>query len=157
MLAAYPLNQPPVFATKKEYPMKSILSASICAAALALALPAMAATDDATPMHHHHHKMGMHGKHAGMHGKGGMRGDASTDALNEKSLAAARGGTDASMAPGAAPAAGAMAAPGAMSAPGAMAAPGAMSAPASGTSAETMPSNAPAGAMAAPAATPAGN
>jgi hypothetical protein len=142
--------------------MKSILSASICAAALAFALPAMAATDDAKPMHHHHHK-GMHGQHSGMHGKGGTRGDASTDALNEKSLAAARGGTDAPMAPGAmaAPGAmsapGAMAAPGAMSAPGAMAAPGAMSAPASGTSAETMPSNAPAGAMAAPAATPAGN
>lgn len=132
--------------------MKSILSASVCAAALAFAVPALAATD--SPKHAHHH-MGKHGgtSHGMSHGKmSGKGGDSSTEQLNEKSLAAARGGsttgTDAS-APGAmsAPASGAMApATGGMAPSGSMApSTGVMTPPASGTTGTTTPMNAPGG------------
>lgn len=133
--------------------MKSILSATVCAAVLASAIPAMAASDDAAmpPMHHHHHMM--HGKH-GMMKNGAMSGDAETAKLNEQSLQNAKAGvmpaSGASSGNGMTPATdGAMAAPGTgMAAPGTgMAAPnsGAMAAPGTGMAA---PSS---GAMAAPA------
>ena len=67
--------------------MKSIVRATICAAAIGLAVPAMAATDDA-PMHHHHK---MHGKH-GMMKKGMSGGDAETAKLNDQSLQNAKAG-----------------------------------------------------------------
>ena len=109
--------------------MKSILSASVCAATLMLALPALAATDDAKPMHHHHHHMG---KHMGMHGKGGYgkAKDATTESLNDRSLAAARSGT--------APATGSDSS---ATAPGT----GTMTPPASGSTGTMAPANAPSG------------
>ncbi|MCQ8277330.1 hypothetical protein NFI95_02550 [Acetobacteraceae bacterium KSS8] len=101
--------------------MKKILSASICAIAMAAAVPALAADK---PVHHHHahHGKGMMGPHT----KPKPAGSPSTEELNAKSLDAARGG--------AAPAA-----------PDA-AAPAAPAAPASSGSTGTMtPSNAPGG------------
>lgn len=68
--------------------MKSILSATACAAVMAFAIPALAATDD-TAMPHHHHMM--HGKH-GMMKKGAMSGSAETEKLNEQSLQNAKSG-----------------------------------------------------------------
>ncbi len=106
--------------------MKSILSASVCAAVLAFAVPALADTTTSTSTHHHM------AKHHGMKGKKGMKGgkmsgDAAVQDLNAKSLAAARSGQpldvgSSSSAPAPAPAA-----------------------PATGTPASTMPSNAPGG------------
>ncbi len=131
--------------------MKSILRATICTAAMGLAVPAMAATDDA-PMHHHHR---MHGKH-GMMKKGATSGDAETAKLNDQSLQNAKAGmTPASSAAPSTPGAssGAMSAPpGNAMAPASgsapMTAPGTgMSAPSSGamgTTAPNMPSAAPA-------------
>lgn len=110
--------------------MKSILSASICAAALAFAVPAMAA-DDAKPMHHHHHMM-KHSSKMGPHTKMKKAGDPSTDELNQKSLDAAKGGTDSST-------------PAPAAAGGAMAPAAPMATPSSGTTATTTPSNAPGG------------
>jgi hypothetical protein len=109
--------------------MKMILSASICAIALAAAVPAFAADDQAMtkPMSHHKHMMTSHMKKSHMMGpKTKMKpaGDPTTADLNSKSLTAARGGM-APMSSG-------------MSAPAPMA-------PASGTSATTAPMNAPAG------------
>ena len=149
--------------------MKFILRATICAAAMGLAVPAMAATDDA-PMHHHHK---MHGKH-GMMKKGATSGDAETAKLNDQSLQNAKAGmtpasSSAPSTPGASP--GAMSAPpgNAMSAPpgnamapasgsAPMTAPGTgMSAPSSGamgTTAPNMPSAAPATAPATGTTTP---
>ncbi len=107
--------------------MKSILSASICAAVLAFTVPALAdtGTSKSTSMHHHM------AKHRGMKGKKGgkMSGDAAVQDLNAKSLAAARSGQpldvgSSSSAPAAAPA---------------------PAAPATGTPATTTPSNAPGG------------
>ena len=145
--------------------MKSILSATVCAAAMAFAVPALAATDDA-PVHHHHHMM--HGKHSGMMRKGSSGDNAETAKLNEQSLANAKGGvmpassgSSSSMgsmaptgsgmsAPGSAmaPPAGAMAPSSSSMAPasgGAMAAPGTgMTAPSSGAMGNSMPGNAPA-------------
>ncbi len=105
--------------------MKKILSASICAIAMAAAVPAFAADK---PVHHHAH----HGKAAGKmgpHTKMKPAGAPSTEELNAKSLDAARGG--------AAPAADA-------TAPAAPAAP-APAAPASGSTGTMTPSNAPGG------------
>lgn len=70
--------------TDKEEPMKSILSASVCAATLLIGASAMAETTK------HHHK----GKHAAMHeGKGYKTAiDPTTASLNDKSLATAKGG-----------------------------------------------------------------
>jgi hypothetical protein len=151
--------------------MKSILSATVCAAAMAFAIPAIAATDDA-PVHHHHHMM--HGKHSGMMRKGSSGDNAETAKLNEQSLANAKGGvmpasssssttsgmapTGSGMAPtgsGMAPTGSGMSAPGSAMAPssssttpasgGAMAAPGTgMAAPSSGAMGNAMPGNAPA-------------
>ncbi len=141
--------------------MKSILSATVCAAALAVAIPALAATEDA-PMHHRHH---MHGKHSGMMRKGKSGGDAETAKLNEQSLANAKSGvmpasgSTSGMAPngsGMAPTGSGMAPNGSgMSAPGNAMAPSGggtgMSAPGTGmgpSSTSTAPSAS--GAMAAP-------
>ena len=152
--------------------MKSILSATAYAAAMAFAVPAMAAADDA-PMHHHHHMM--HGKHSGMMKKGSSGDNAETAKLNEQSLANAKGGvmpasgsssgmggmapsgsgmsppsSSGMSAPGGAmaPPAGGMAPSGSSMAPasgGAMSAPGTgMAAPSSGAMGNTMPGNAPA-------------
>ncbi|WP_419729358.1 hypothetical protein [Lichenicola sp.] len=124
--------------------MKSILSASVCAATLLLALPALAATDDAKPMHHHH--MGKHmGKHTGMHGKAGYgkAKDATTESLNDRSLAAARGGSAPSTGSDSsttAPGTGSSMAP--MSAPGGTST---MTPPASGSTGTMAPTNAPGG------------
>ncbi len=122
--------------------MKSILSASICTAALAFALPAMAQTDTSKPMHHHrHHSSRMdHMQGPKTHSK--RAGDPSTDELNAKSLAAARGGS--------APATGDTSTPSSSTAPGTgMAAPSSMppagSAPSSGSTGTTTPSNTPGG------------
>lgn len=78
----------------KENLMKSILSASVCVAALAFAVPAMAATTD-SPKHMHHHHMSKMGPKTHMK----KAGDPTTAELNERSLNAARGS-------GSAPAAG---------------------------------------------------
>ena len=124
--------------------MKSILSASVCVAALAFALPAVAQTDapkSDKPMHHHHHMM-KHDKmgHKGMHS--GKAVDASTDSLNEKSLEAARGG----MAPaGMSAPAGTTAPSDSMAPAGAMAPASGGMAPASGATGSMTPTNAPAG------------
>lgn len=134
--------------------MKSILSASLCTAALAFAVPAMAQTDTSKPMHHHrHHSSRMdHMQGPKTHSK--RAGDPSTDELNAKSLAAARGGN--------APAAGdnttPMSTPSSSTAPGTgmsapsgpgMAPPSSMppagSAPSSGSTGTTTPSNTPGG------------
>ena len=72
--------------------MKSILSASLCTAALAFALPAMAQTDTSKPAHKHHH-MGRMNHMQGPKTKSKRAGDPTTDELNAKSLAAARGGS----------------------------------------------------------------
>lgn len=113
--------------------MKSILSASVCAAVLALAIPAMAATDDAKPMHHKMHKMGKH--MMGPHTKMKKAGDPSTDELNEKSLTAAKGGAAPMGSDAATPAA----------APSPVATPSSAATPSSGTTGTTAPMNAPAG------------
>lgn len=114
--------------------MKSILSASVCAAMLSLAVPAMAADETAKPMHHHMHHMGKKSSMMGPHTKMKKAGDPTTDELNAKSLDAAKGGS--SDAGAAAPAA----APSTMSPPAAGTS--SMSAPSTGT---TAPMNAPAG------------
>ena len=74
--------------------MKSILSATVCAAAMAFAVPAMAQNTDATttPTHHHHRHHAMRGKHAGMRRQHENGGDAETARLNEQSLQNAKGG-----------------------------------------------------------------
>ncbi|MCQ8240245.1 hypothetical protein [Rhizosaccharibacter radicis] len=125
--------------------MKSILKAralqaSVCAAALAFAVPAIAQTDSGDmhkgKMHSTHHHMGKMGK---MHGGKGYKTaiNPTTEDLNAKSLAAARSGTDATAG-----------APGAAAAPapagGGMAQPGAMAPAGSGTPATTAPAAAPA-------------
>lgn len=112
--------------------MKSILSASVCAAVLALTVPAMAATGDAKPMHHKMHKMGKHVM--GPHTKMKKAGDPSTDELNEKSLTAAKGGTAST---GSEPAAAPAAAPATDTAPAVPSS--------SGTTGTAAPMNAPAG------------
>jgi hypothetical protein len=109
--------------------MKSILSATVCAAAMAFAVPAMAAGDDATtatPTHHHHHHA-MHGRHAGMRNQREHGGDAETARLNEQSLQNARGG--------AAPASGSAAGAGMTSGGGAAGSSGTSMAPAQGSGA----------------------
>lgn len=75
--------------------MKSILSASVCVAALAFAVPAMAATTDTPPKHMHHHHMSKMGPKTHMK----PAGDPTTAQLNERSLNAARGGSSGSAAP----------------------------------------------------------
>ncbi len=110
--------------------MKSILSASVCAAVLAFAVPALADTSTSTSTHHHM------AKHHGMKGKKGMKGgkmsgDAAVQDLNAKSLAAARSGQPLDVGSGS-------------SAPAPTPTPTPM-APATGTPATTMPSNAPGG------------
>ena len=134
--------------------MKSILSASLCTAALAFAVPAMAQTDTSKPMHHHRHHMSRMDHMQGPKTKSKRAGDPSTEDLNAKSLAAARGSSapatgdstmpmstpSSSTAPGtgmAAPAGSNMAAPSSM--------PPAGGAPASGNTGMTTPSNAPGG------------
>ncbi len=126
--------------------MKSILSASLCAAALAFAVPAMAQTDTSKPMHHHrHHSSRMdHMQGPKTHSK--RAGDPSTDELNAKSLAAARGGNASATGDSTAPAS----MPSSSTAPGTgMAAPSSMppagSAPSSGSTGTTTPSNTPGG------------
>ncbi len=126
--------------------MKSILSASLCTAALAFAVPAMAQTDTSKPMHHHrHHSSRMdHMQGPKTHSK--RAGDPSTDELNAKSLAAARGGSAAATGDNTTP----MSTPSSSTAPGTgMAAPSSMppsgSAPSSGSTGTTTPSNAPGG------------
>ncbi len=66
--------------------MKSILSASVCAALLTATVPALAATATTT----HHHMAKHHGGKKGM--KSAQSGDAAVQDLNSKSLAAARAG-----------------------------------------------------------------
>ncbi len=123
--------------------MKSILSASVCVAALAFAVPAMAATGDSPkPMHHHHHmsKMGpkTHMKKAG---------DPTTAELNERSLNAARGSGSA---PGASDSSATPMTPPAASSAMPMTPPAGststpMTAPSSGSTGTTAPNNAPSG------------
>ena len=135
--------------------MNSILKATVCTAALAFAVPAMAQTDNMAPHHHHH---AMHGKHAGM-SKSMSSGDADTARLNDQSLANAKAGVMPASGSGSGSMPGATAAPGTgMTAPttgamgtstpgGAMAAPGnSMSAQGMGAPSSSMPG----GAMAAP-------
>ena len=126
--------------------MKSILSASVCAATLLLALPALAATDDAKPMHHHHHM----GKHMGMKGKAGYgkAKDATTESLNDRSLAAARGGsapTTCSDSSATAPGTGSSMAPASGAPMSCSSSQGTMTPPASGSTGTMAPSNAPGG------------
>ncbi len=126
--------------------MKSILSASLCTAALAFALPAMAQTDTSKPMHKHHH-MGRMSHMQGPKTKSKRAGDPSTDQLNAKSLAAARGGSASSAGDSGTPTSmpsSTSTAPGTgMSAPSSM--PAAGSAPSSGSTGTTTPSNTPGG------------
>ena len=115
--------------------MKSILSASVCAAVLAFAVPALAATDPSTMTPPAHHHMSKH--HGMMKGKKGMKaklsGDAAVQDLNAKSLAAAKAGQPMEAGSGAmAPASTTGTTPAPM-------------APATGTSATTTPGNAPGG------------
>ena len=131
--------------------MKSILSASLCTAALAFALPAMAQTDAGTsktkPMHHmrHHSSRMDHMQGPKTHSK--RAGDPSTDELNAKSLAAARGGSAPSAGdsstPASAPSSTSTAPGTGMSAPSSM--PPAGSAPSSGSTGTTTPTNTPGG------------
>ena len=119
--------------------MKSILSASVCAAVLAFAVPAMAATDPSTTTPLAHHMSKHHGMMKGKKGmKGKMSGDAAVQDLNAKSLAAAKAGQPMEAGSGTMSPA---------SSSGAMPAPMAPAAgmPATGTSATTTPSNAPGG------------
>ena len=112
--------------------MKSILSASVCAAVLAFAVPALADTSTSTPTTTHHHMAKHHGMKGKMMAKGGkMSGDAAVQDLNAKSLAAARSGQPLDVGGGS-------------SAPASMPAP-AQAMPATGTPATTTPSNAPGG------------
>jgi hypothetical protein len=94
--------------------MKHTLRMTVCAAAVAFAIPALAQTTDAKPadetsgtsmskpMHHHRH----HGMMHRMHGKGMMHegkmggGDAETARLNAQSLQNARGSSMATSSPG---------------------------------------------------------
>ncbi len=126
--------------------MKSILSASLCTAALAFAVPAMAQTDTSKPMHHHHHHMSRMDHMQGPKTKSKRAGDPSTEELNAKSLAAARGGSTPSTGDNTTP----MSSPSSSTAPGTgMAAPSSMppsgGAPSSGSTGTTMPSNTPGG------------
>ena len=150
--------------------MKSILSASLCTAVLAFAVPAMAQTDTSKPMHHHRHHSSRMDHMQGPKTKSKRAGDPTTEDLNAKSLAAARGGNaptagdnttpmstpSSSTAPGtgmsapsgsgmAAPSGSGMAAPSGsgMAAPSSMPATG--GAPSSGSTGTTTPSNAPGG------------
>ena len=111
--------------------MKSILSASVCVAALSLAIPAMAATSD-TPKHMHHHHMSKMGPKTKMK----KAGDPTTEQLNARSLDAARG-------TGAAPAAGDSSA--APMTPPAASSGAPMTPPSSGSTGTTAPMNAPSG------------
>ena len=134
--------------------MKSILSASLCVAALAFAVPAMAQTDTSKPMHHHRHHSSRMDHMQGPKTKSKRAGDPTTEDLNAKSLAAARGGNapatgdstmpmstpSSSTAPGtgmSAPSGSGMATPSSMPAAG--------GAPSSGSTGTTTPSNAPGG------------
>ncbi len=128
--------------------MKSILSASICTAALAFAVPAMAQTTDTSkpPMHHHHHHSSRMDHMQGPKTHSKRAGDPSTDELNAKSLAAARGGSTPASGDSTTP----MSTPSSSTAPGTgMAAPSTMppsgSAPSSGSTGTTTPSNTPGG------------
>lgn len=144
--------------------MKSILSASLCTAALAFAVPAMAQTDTSKPMHmhHHHHHSSRMDHMQGPKTRSKRAGDPSTEDLNAKSLAAARGGNasatgdnttpmstpSSSTAPGtgmSAPSGSGMSAPSGsgMATPSSM--PPAGGAPSSGSTGTTTPSNAPGG------------
>ena len=110
--------------------MKSILSASVCVAALACAVPAFAADTTDTPKHMHHHHMSKMGSKTHMK----KAGDPSTAELNDKSLAAARGGSASTGGDASAPAAAPMTPPASGMMP-----------PASGSTGTTTPTNAPGG------------
>ena len=126
--------------------MKSILSASICAAALAFAVPAMAQTDTSKPMHHHRHHSSRMDHMQGPKTRSKRAGDPTTEDLNAKSLAAARGGSASATGDSTTP----MGTPSSSTAPGTgMSAPSSMpsagGAPSSGSTGTTTPSNAPGG------------